>query len=143
GKTDLNRLGKAFRNSNYDFSLDDVQRVQAKGLLKALLSGKVATNYSPGVDFIGDKEFYFYVEDLIRNYLHEEPILTNIGSRKFADKTGKLDSDLVKEVFSNQKKYVIKAVDGRGGDSVWVGPKIPRDKFKSVREQIIANPERF
>jgi uncharacterized circularly permuted ATP-grasp superfamily protein len=38
---------------------------------------------------------------------------------------------------------VIKKVDGRGGDSVWVGPKIPRQEFLSVKPMILAEPQAY
>jgi len=111
------------------------------GLLDAILKNKVGTNYSPGVDFTGDKEFYVYVEALIRLYLHEEPILENLPTQKFAsDVDQKLNVELLNEVLANISKYVIKKVDGRGGDSVWVGPKIKSSELKDLETMIRSNP---
>jgi uncharacterized circularly permuted ATP-grasp superfamily protein len=115
----------------------------SKNLRQAMIDGRVATSYSPGTEFISDKEFYFYVENMIRHYLHEEPILKNIPTYKFLKTNGDLDVLLLDKVMTDPDKYVIKAVDGRGGDSVWVGPKISRSEFREVRKQIKANPERF
>jgi uncharacterized circularly permuted ATP-grasp superfamily protein len=120
---------------------------ETQGLLNAMLTGKVATNYSPGVNFVEDKEFYVYVEDLIRHYFHEEPVLKNIPTERFA-KTGSdgrigVDRTLLARVFKNPENYVIKAVDGLGGDSVWVGAKTPPEQFVHVRQKILAEPERY
>jgi hypothetical protein len=146
GKIDLPRLDRALKASTFLNSLDH-SRSQAKGLLNAIMAGKVATNYSPGVNFVGDKEFYVYVDDLVRHYLHEEPILKNIPTERFGKlgPNGKIevDRDLLDRVFGNPEKYVVKAVDGRGGDSVWVGAKISPEEFASVRRKILAEPERF
>lgn len=119
----------------------------AKGMVAALAEGRVASNYSPGVDFIDDKEFYLYVDDLVRHYLKQEPILRSLPTQRFAriDANGavSVDRELLEKVFSSREKYVIKAVDGRGGDSVWVGPKISSATFKAVKGKILAEPERF
>lgn len=149
GRYDHQALEKAINRSNYRNDLLITRYFQAKGLTEAILKGKVASNYSPGVDFIGDKEFYVYVEGLIRKYLKEEPILQNIPTERFslahagADGKPGVDTALMERVFSNPKDYVVKAVDGRGGNAVWVGAKLPEADFQAVREKILADPDRF
>jgi len=147
GRVDFKRLRKAINQSHFANEVDSTRRYQARGLTQAILSGQLPSNYSPGVDFIGDKEFYVYVEKLVREYLGEEPILKNIPTERFGvpSSNGKIiaDEKLMDRVFSNPKQYVIKAVDGRGGDSVWVGPNITEAEFRAVREKILAEPERF
>lgn len=113
----------------------------ADGLVKAILSGKVASNYSPGLDFIGDKEFYLYVESLVRFYLKQEPILKNIPTDKFLDaESGRMDQKLADKVLAEQGEYVIKKVDGRGGDSVWVGRKVSKKEFQEVLKNVAQEP---
>jgi uncharacterized circularly permuted ATP-grasp superfamily protein len=147
GMRDISQLSQAIQGTGYldDLALERVDQV--KGLPAAVLSGQVPTNYTPGVDFIGDKEFYVYVEDLVRFYLHEEPILKNIPTSRFAAISAEgrpmLNQDLVDRVFQEQERYVIKAVDGRGGDAVWVGPSISKEEFQAVKQKILAEPERF
>ncbi len=115
-----------------------------EGFLKAILENKVGTNYSPGVDFIGDKEFYVYIEKLIEFYLQQEPIIKNIQTSKFVlDDSGKVNEGLMSEVFSSLSEYVIKKVDGRGGDSVWVGPKIQQSEIAFLQNAIRKNPDMF
>ena len=112
------------------------------GLLEAIFKGKVGSNYSPGIDFIGDKEFYVYVESLIRFYLNEEPILKNIPTQKLTDlNTGKINHQLIKEVLKNPKAYVLKKVDGRGGDAVWVGAKLKTAEMSAAIDQALKNPD--
>jgi uncharacterized circularly permuted ATP-grasp superfamily protein len=54
-----------------------------------------------------------------------------------------LDRENLKTSLENQDKFVIKAVDGRGGDGVWVGPKISRDAYAKAGPQVEAEPDRF
>jgi uncharacterized circularly permuted ATP-grasp superfamily protein len=115
-----------------------------RGLMDVVLAGKVGVNYTPGAEFIGDKELYVYVERFVRHYLNEQPILKNIETRKFAGLDGKLDRAVFDEAFDHLSRYVIKKVDGRGGNAVWVGPKIKNPAtVAEVRTLIEADPGSF
>ena len=113
------------------------------GLIKAILEQRVGANYTPGIDFIGDKEFYVYVENLIRFYLKQEPLLHNIPTKKFslAENSAKVDEALLASVFENLSKYVIKKVDGRGGNAVWVGPKLKSGDTAGLEDAIRSSPD--
>ncbi len=115
----------------------------ANNLTKLHFEGLVDLNNSPGLDFIGDKEFYVYVEDLIRLYLKQEPIIRNIRTQKFTNSDGTLNNKLFDEVFSQLHKYVIKKVDGRGGDAVWVGPKIHKFEIENIKQKILNETDQF
>eukprot|EP00012_Vannella_robusta_P008197 CAMPEP_0206195462 /NCGR_PEP_ID=MMETSP0166-20121206/7849_1 /ASSEMBLY_ACC=CAM_ASM_000260 /TAXON_ID=95228 /ORGANISM="Vannella robusta, Strain DIVA3 518/3/11/1/6" /LENGTH=628 /DNA_ID=CAMNT_0053612715 /DNA_START=23 /DNA_END=1905 /DNA_ORIENTATION=- len=116
------------------------------GILDCYYNGKLQIINGPGFDFLGDKLFCMFVTDLIRFYLKEEPIISEIPTFSFADKNGQLDQALFQAVFNDpfaQQRLVLKRVDGRGGDAVWVGPMIPRAEFESVQEKIQAEPGAF
>lgn len=143
---DLAQVRSILDGSNFQNDIPAALRksAQARGLTEAILSGQVDSNYTPGVDFIGDKEFYLYVEELIRLYLHQEPILKNIPTRRFSEGNSKrLDGKLYDEVFANLSKYVVKKVDGRGGDAVWVGPKIKPEDIPAIQDRIRKNPAEY
>ncbi|MFL5813681.1 MAG: circularly permuted type 2 ATP-grasp protein [Bdellovibrionia bacterium] len=147
GKLNLQAIRDALSQSEVQNSMSYYKKLAAKGLNEAILKGKVAANYTPGLDFIGDKEFYVYVDDMVRHYLKEEPVLKNLPTERFgtmnANGSVSLNRELVEKVFSNPSRYVVKAVDGRGGDAVWVGAKISPEKFKEAKAQIEADPARF
>ena len=113
------------------------------GINKSILKGRVAANYTPGTDFINDKQFYIFVEDLIRFYLKEEPILRNIPSGSFGGRDGKVDKEKLDAVLANFNNFVIKRVDGRGGDAVWVGPKTAKEELPALRKRVEADPTLF
>lgn len=137
---DLNRLESLLLKNGYQ--VDAAIRKQNRGLIEAALANKVGLSYSPGVDFVGDKELYVYIEDFIRLYLHEEPILKNIETGKFVSGLETtLDQSKFDTVFKNLNSYVIKKVDGRGGDSVWVGPKITEKEITTLQQAIRLNPD--
>lgn len=117
------------------------------GLVESILQGKVASNYTPGTNFVNDKDFYTYVEKLVRFYLKEEPILRNIETLDTrVTRNGlpaEFDRELAKSVAKNQSDWVIKVVDGRGGKGIWVGPKVSAKEFKRGLEAVRAEPARY
>lgn len=118
-------------------------KTQIPGLLHAIIDGRLETNYTPGIDFIGDKQFYMFVEDLIRFYLKNEPIIKNIPTRSFANKSGKLDKGFFDEFFNRVTEFVAKKVDGRGGDGVMIGPKAENEEIEDYKKFIAASPNSY
>lgn len=98
------------------------------GLLAAALAGKVAINETPGSEFILDKEFYIYVDALIRHYVHEEPVTPSLFTRsllKFgANGRQERDPDFEREVLLHPRNYVIKRTMEHMGEGVFVGAKL-------------------
>ncbi len=138
------RLEKNTSASGFAMSSYLKQARHTSGLTEAILQNKVACNYTPGTDFIGDKELYTYVEDFIHFYLDEDPIIRNIPTESFADKrTGALRTVLLNKVLSNIDQFVIKTVDGRGGDGVWVGPKVDSKELEQLKMLIQEKPQAF
>jgi uncharacterized circularly permuted ATP-grasp superfamily protein len=111
------------------------------GLFEAYYAGKVKIANGPGFEMIEDKELCAHVDKLVRHFLNEEPILSTLPTHSFGS-----DPGLVRSVFDvpdMQCDFVIKRVDGRGGDAVWVGAKISREDFLSARPLVEAEPESF
>ncbi len=124
------------------------RRHSQRGFLEAVLRGRVATNYTPGNSIAEDKEFYSYVEKIIKFYLREEPILKNIktidarislGNGRY----GGFNEPLMDDLERNREKYVIKMVDGRGGEGIWVGAKISKSEFARGLKALRESPERY
>lgn len=116
------------------------------GLIDALLKGQVASNYSPGLDFVEDKEFYIAVPELIKYYLGEKPILTNIDTgsfRAFHAAGAGLDEKAFDKVFANIGEYVVKGVSGMGGAEVWIGPKMTPEAITELKAKVRAAPSLF
>lgn len=110
-------------------------------LLEAYYSGGVKLANGPGFVILDDKELCSHVENLVQYYLGEEPILKNIPTRSFA-----AEPDLLHSVFDDprtQENVVVKRVDGRGGDAVWVGAKLSRTDFLAARPLAEAEPDAF
>lgn len=111
------------------------------GLLDAYFDEKVFIINGPGFDFLGDKNFCGYVNRLIKFYLQEKPLLKTIPSINL----GK-HPRAISYIFDHpeiQKHVVIKGCVGRGGDSVYVGPKISRSEFLAIKDKILKNPSSY
>jgi uncharacterized circularly permuted ATP-grasp superfamily protein len=129
----------------FDFSAEAAKR--PRGVFELIMNGSLPSNVGLGAEFVGDKEFYMYVDDIIRHYKKEEPILKNLETESFAkyDQKGKaqLSRATLEKFTSNPKDYVVKGVGGRGGDEVWIGAKMTAAKIKQVVAKIEADPSNF
>jgi len=111
------------------------------GLLEASFAGGVKLANGPGFVILDDKELCAHTDKLVKYYLNEEPILDTIPTRSFA-----MEPELLSTVFDDpntQENVVVKRVDGRGGDAVWVGAKLSRTDFMAARPLCEAEPDAF
>lgn len=115
------------------------------GLLDAYYAGNVKISNGPGFVPIEDKELCAHVDKLIRYFLKEEPLLKTVPTLSFGKGDGG-DQQLIAQVFDNpkaQENCVVKRVDGRGGDAVWVGAKLSRSDFLESRPLVENEPGAF
>lgn len=147
GRLDLARLTRALERSNIEIEGSPTQGSPVKGLLALMLAGKVQTNATPGIEFLGDKVFYTYVPDLIRVYLRETPILDNVPTHRFFTLApgGGVTTDhaAVQRVMRDRERYVIKVADGRGGEGVHLGQKTSEKKWEKLGECLSREPTRW
>lgn len=124
-----------------------MQILKEKSLKSALLKQQAWTNFSPGVQFVNDKQFGIYIDMLIRFYLKQNPILESIPAQGFAHRNhfGRwyLDQKLLNKVIRYRNEFVIKRVDEDGGLGVWIGQKNTRKQWEILRHKIEKEPEKF
>lgn len=146
-KPDLEMVADALTKAGSLCKAELKEAKRAKGLMDAILDGKVAVDYSPGVDFIGDKCFKGYVDDLVRFYLGEEPLLPSIPVHRFTRSAAdqRVDPAQFEKLLGGEayKNYVFKVVDGRGGEGVSIGPKMTQAEVKALRERIQKVPAAY
>jgi uncharacterized circularly permuted ATP-grasp superfamily protein len=104
------------------------------GLVNAVRSGGVALANAIGNGVADDKLIYTYVPDLIRYYLHTEPILDNIDTWRLEEPVA------LAEVLDRLDELVVKPVDGSGGKGIVIGPRATRSELDLLRERLIADP---
>ncbi|MFP5423902.1 MAG: circularly permuted type 2 ATP-grasp protein [Gammaproteobacteria bacterium] len=107
------------------------------GLLACYRSGNVVLANAVGTGVADDKSIYPYVDDMIRFYLSEEPILKNVPTfqcRKPAE---------LSHVLANLEHLVVKETQGSGGYGMLVGPAATKAEIEDFRARLIARPEAY
>ena len=137
----LRRIDVLYRRVDDDFIDPLVFRPDSllgvPGLMHAYRLGNVTLVNAPGTGVADDKSVYAYVPDMIRYYLGEEPILSNVETylcRRPEDLEYTLD---------NLDKLVVKRVGGSGGYGMLVGPHATPEERASYAEEVRADPSDF
>ena len=107
------------------------------GLLHAYKLGNVALVNAPGTGVADDKSVYAYVPDMIRYYLGEDAILSNVETylcRRPRDLEYTLD---------NLANLVVKRVGESGGYGMIIGPHATQKERDEYVVQLRANPADF
>jgi len=104
------------------------------GIVNAARAGNVSFANAIGNGVADDKLLYTYVPDLIRYYLNEEPLISNV-------ETYRLDTpDVLHDVLSRLDELVLKPVDGAGGKGIVIGPHATQSTLDVLRSTVEADP---
>ncbi|MEM9532822.1 MAG: circularly permuted type 2 ATP-grasp protein [Pseudomonadota bacterium] len=107
------------------------------GLLRAWQEGNVALANAPGCGVADDKLVYTYVPDIIRYYLNEEPLLSNVPSYR---------CNVLEEreyVLDNLDQLVVKPVSESGGYGMLIGPRASKKERSAFARKISQAPRNF
>ncbi|MEK6479483.1 circularly permuted type 2 ATP-grasp protein [Catalinimonas sp. 4WD22] len=100
------------------------------GLISAYREGNVSLANAIGTGVADDKAVYTYVPDIIKYYLDEDPILSNVHTYRCEK-----DEDLA-YVLDNIQNLVVKPVDESGGYGIFIGNKASKDEISRFKEVI-------
>jgi uncharacterized circularly permuted ATP-grasp superfamily protein len=106
-------------------------------LMKAYRSGNVTLANAVGTGVADDKAIYPFVEDMIRFYLTEEPILKNVPTY-ICDR----ESDLA-YVLDHLAELVVKAVNESGGYGMLMGPWATSQVRTEFASKLRHNPRNY
>jgi uncharacterized circularly permuted ATP-grasp superfamily protein len=107
------------------------------GLMRAYRAGNVTLANAVGTGVADDKAIYPFVEDMIRFYLTEEPLLKNVRTYICARDA---DRDYT---LHNLDKLVVKAVNESGGYGMLMGPFASAKERSEFASRIQANPRNY
>jgi uncharacterized circularly permuted ATP-grasp superfamily protein len=107
------------------------------GLLDAYCAGNVALANGVGTGVADDKSTYFYVPDMIKFYLGEVPLLSNVPTWRLSEK------DDLKYALAHLPELVVKEVQGSGGYGMLVGPTSSKAEIEAYKERILKDPANF
>ena len=134
----LRRVDVIYRRLDDDFLDPEVFRPQSSlgchGLMGAYRAGNVGICNAVGTGIADDKSVYPYVPEMIRFYLAEEPILSNVPTW-----TCRKPDDL-QYVLDHLSELVVKEVHGAGGYGMLIGPAATQTEIEEFRRALVANP---
>ena len=107
------------------------------GLLAAYRKGTVAIVNAVGNGVADDKAVYAYVPEMIRYYLNEEAILSNVPTYELYDEEKK------DYVFRNIESMVIKKTNQSGGYGMIMGNTITETEWEKAKAEIEKDPRGF
>jgi len=107
------------------------------GLLSVYRNGGVTLANAVGTGVADDKATYIYVPEMIRFYLGEEPILSNVPTYELSK-----PNDL-KYVLEHLPELVVKEVQGSGGYGMLVGPAASKKEIEEFRLRILSSPSNY
>ncbi len=107
------------------------------GLLSACRAQRITLANAIGTGLADDKSTYLFVPDMIRFYLGEEPILSNVPTWQCSRPKE------LSHVLAHLPELVVKEVHGAGGYGMLVGPTASRAEIEAFRARIKANPAHY
>lgn len=137
----LHRVDVVYRRVDDDFLDPLVFRQDSllgvPGLMEVYREGRVALANAPGTGVADDKVVYAYVPEMIRYYLGEEPLLSNVPTYLcWRDR----DRDYVLE---HLDRLVVKPANEAGGYGMLVGPKSTEKERHDFAGRILAQPRNY
>jgi uncharacterized circularly permuted ATP-grasp superfamily protein len=130
---DLDSVGVIYRRTNADRLDTDVGRL----LFDRIREGGVAVVNAFGTGVADDKLTHAYVEDMIRFYEDEEPLLPSVESFDLGR------PEILERALDVFDELVIKPRGGYGGEGVVVLPHADPADRERIREAVRATPDDF
>ncbi|MCY4262929.1 MAG: circularly permuted type 2 ATP-grasp protein [Candidatus Dadabacteria bacterium] len=137
----LEKVDVIYRRVDDDFLDPQVFRPDSvlgvPGLFSAYKAGNVAIANAPGGGVADDKIIYAYVEKIIKYYLGEDPVISNVPTYICEEDEAR------KYVLDNIEKLVVKPANESGGYGIVFGPKATKEELAQAKRDIIANPRNY
>jgi uncharacterized circularly permuted ATP-grasp superfamily protein len=109
----------------------------AELLLEPMLKGTLTVANAFGTGVADDKLLHAYVEDMVRFYLAEEPLLRSVQTYD-PGRSGVLDM-----ILERMNELVIKPRSGHGGYGVVIGPHARDEDLSATAAALRRSPESF
>jgi uncharacterized circularly permuted ATP-grasp superfamily protein len=104
------------------------------GLIQAWRRGNVALANAVGTGVADDKAVYAYMPRIIKYYLDQDPIITNVETHICREAEG------LAYTLDHLPELVTKPVGESGGYGITIGPRASQAELEASRAALIANP---
>jgi uncharacterized circularly permuted ATP-grasp superfamily protein len=122
-----------YRRTNDGRLEDDVARL----LVEPWLAGRLAVVNAFGSGVGDDKLAHAYVEDMVRYYLGEDPLLPSVRTYDLGR------PEVLEEALDRFDELVIKPRSLYGGEGVVIASHAAREDVEAARERVVAAPEDY
>jgi uncharacterized circularly permuted ATP-grasp superfamily protein len=137
----LRRVDVIYRRIDDDFidplAFRSDSSLGVPGLFNAYRAGNVSLANALGTGVADDKAIYAYVPAIIRYYLGEDPILSNVETFLMSDPAQR------GHVLGKLEQYVVKAVGESGGYGMLIGPHSTAEQREEFRRRVEADPRNY
>ena len=136
---DTGAVDVVYRRTDEDRVRDEHGEMTAIGrlLTPAWLAGQIGLVNAFGNGVADDKLVHSHVEDFVRFYLDEEPLIASVPTRAL-DTPG-----AGRDAIARLPELVIKPRHGHGGAGVTIGSHADEDQLAAARSELERNPERY
>jgi carboxylate-amine ligase len=136
---DTGAVDVVYRRTDEDRLHDEHGRLTDVGraLLPGLRDGSVAVVNALGNGVADDKLVHAHVEDMVRFYLHEEPLIRSVPTYDLAE------PQALRDVLGRMDEVVVKPRSAYGGEGVFVGPIATPEQRAHVAATIRRRPEGY
>ena len=107
------------------------------GLMRAYAKGRVTIVNAPGTGIADDKAICAYVPDMIRFYLKQDPIISNVPTYI----CGRPED--LQYTLEHLSELVVKPVDMSGGYGVMICDRLSQSELDELAKKIQADPRNF
>ena len=137
----LGRVDVIYRRINDDFLDPEAflkdSMLGVPGLMRAYAKGNVALANAVGTGVADDKAVYAYLPRIIKYFLDEEPILSNVETHICGEKEG------LAYTLAHLSELVVKPVGEAGGFGVVIGPRASRKELAELRRKLKHDPANY
>ena len=137
----LQRVDVLYRRIDDDFLDPETFRADSAlgvaGLMEVYQAGRVAIANAPGTGIADDKVIYAYVPQMIRYYLGEEPLLSNVPTYLC------WQPEDMAYVLDHLEELVVKCANEAGGYGMLVGPHSTEAERTEFAQRIKNNPRNY
>lgn len=137
----LERIDVIYRRIDDDFLDPEVYRADSMlgvpGLMRSYLKGFVNLVNAPGAGVADDKVVYRWVPDIIRFYLDEDPIVSNVET------FSPLVPSELDHILNHARELVLKPANASGGYGVLIGEQASDAELEATLAQLKAEPRNW
>ncbi|MEM7222442.1 MAG: circularly permuted type 2 ATP-grasp protein [Pseudomonadota bacterium] len=130
-----------YRRINDDFldpvAFNPASALGTPGLFEAYRKGRVALANGIGTGVADDKAVYAYMPRIIKYYLDEAPILSNVETNICREPRA------LTYTLDHLDELVVKPVGEAGGYGITVGPRASAAELEACRKQLEADPANY